>query len=202
MIRKPSSVDAYAEIHATQRYGDTSVKNLRFLRPFVRVLRPKSILDFGCGQSRLGDRLRLPFVECVTRYEPAIPELATPPEGAFDLLINVDVLEHVPEAELDGVLADMRAYSPTALIVIDTEPAVQLLPDGGNAHCTLHPASWWRERLLRFYDHAEPIRVARRRRAAFRTFSLTSAQRAEVAAWTAVETLVHMARRVRRASAQ
>ena len=160
----------YRQLHASSGYGATSVKNLRFLRPEILLLHPGSILDYGCGKSPLLDRLDLGYPVELLRYDPAIPAIATPPAEPVDLLINVDELEHVPETDLDGVVGHMASLGRNAIIIVDTEPAGTILPNGENAHCTLHSHEWWAGYLGKFFPTLEPIRVKRRRRAAFRTW--------------------------------
>ncbi|MGI9419164.1 MAG: methyltransferase domain-containing protein, partial [Geminicoccaceae bacterium] len=109
MAGDPELIAQYAQMHASRVYGATSVKNLRFLRPEIKLRRPRSILDYGCGQSRLLDELDLGYPVTLHRYDPAIPDYAEKPEGAVDLLLNIDVLEHIEEEDLDRVLAEMRA---------------------------------------------------------------------------------------------
>ena len=89
-------IEHYGAIHASRMYGNTSVKNLRFIRPHIRLLRPQSVLDYGCGRSALLEALNLGAGVKTFRYDPAIPEYASPPANAVDLLLNVDVLEHIP----------------------------------------------------------------------------------------------------------
>jgi hypothetical protein len=172
----PELIEQYRQIHASRVYGDTSVKNLRFLRADIKLLRPRSILDYGCGQSRLLDFLQLGYPVELMRYDPAIPRWARKPERPADLLINVDVLEHIEERDLDPVLADMAALGRNALIIVDTGPASTFLADGRNAHVTIRPHAWWRERLLRHFPHLYPQATARRSRAGFKTWSRRPAQ--------------------------
>lgn len=176
-------IDQYKQIHATRKYGDTSIKNLRYMRPQVKLLKPATILDYGCGQSKLVDVLGEACGAKVTRYDPAIPEFEKKPEegSKFDLLINVDVLEHVPESQLDTVVGEMAGFCRNAIIVIDTRPAEAVLSNGENAHCTLKSHAWWQEYLSRFFPHVEPIRVTRKSRAAFRTWKLDSDQSSQLA---------------------
>ena len=170
-------IEHYGAIHASRMYGNTSVKNLRFIRPHIRLLRPQSVLDYGCGRSALLEALNLGAGVKTFRYDPAIPEYASPPANAVDLLLNVDVLEHIPESDLPATLEAMRDVTRHALIIIDTRPASLLLPSGENAHCTLHSHIWWQDYLKRYFPTLEPIRAARRSRAAFRTWSLSPRQR-------------------------
>lgn len=191
-------VGQYSLLHASRTYGNTSVKNLRFIRPQVRMLAPSSVIDFGCGRSELLERLELGPGVVLRRFDPAIPEYSEMPKEASDLLINIDVLEHVPEPDLPGLIETMRGLGRNAIIVIDTKPASMILPNGENAHCTLHGHDWWRDYLGRFYPVLEPIRVARRSRAAFRTWTLSPAQKAELALRRTGETVAYWAARLAR----
>jgi hypothetical protein len=166
----PELIEQYRQIHATRVYGDTSVKNLRFLRADIKLLEPRSILDYGCGQSRLLEALQLGYPVELLRYDPAIPAWATKPQTVADLLISVDVLEHIEERDLDTVLAEMAGLCRNAIIIIDTKPAAALLPDGRNAHVTVRPHAWWHARLSRHFAPLYPIATARRSRAGFRTW--------------------------------
>lgn len=172
----PNLINQYAQIHASEGYGNTSIKNLRLLRPEILIRRPRSILDYGCGQSRLANSLRLGYPADIHRYDPAIPEIAKKPEQVVDLLINIDVLEHVPEDKLDDVLADMKASCIDAIIIVDMAPAAKTLPDGQNAHCTLHPRDWWEERLSRHFGPLHPFPTLRSTRAGFMTWTRPAGQ--------------------------
>lgn len=163
-------IKQYRVIHGREAYGNTSVKNLPYLLPLVDELKPASIIDFGCGQSTLVDELKRATGARAARYDPAIPQYSVRPEGKFDLLVNVDVLEHVPEDELEPIIAEMAAFAKNAIIIVDMGPAVLILPDGRNAHVTQHDAQWWKQRLGTHFPYLEPIRVRSRRRAAFKTW--------------------------------
>ncbi|MGI9382588.1 MAG: methyltransferase domain-containing protein [Methyloligellaceae bacterium] len=198
MVGDPELIEQYAHIHASRVYGATSVKNLRFLRPEIRLRRPRSILDYGCGQSRLLDELDLGYPVILHRYDPAIPDYAKKPEGAVDLLLNIDVLEHIEEEDLDRVLAEMRAACRDAIIIVDTRPASAILPDGRNAHVTLRPPAWWRDKLAEVFGSLEPVRTVRRSRAGFKTWRRGSAETLRYHAMRALEDASHYAGRVAR----
>jgi hypothetical protein len=170
MVGNPDLIRDYFRIHASEVYGATSVKSLRFIRPEIRLLRPLSILDYGCGQSALIDRLDLGYAVDLYRYDPAIPAYAEKPATKVDLLINIDVLEHIENSDLDAVLADMRSLCRNAIIIVDTAPASRVLPDGRNLHLTLKPHDWWRQKIERHFGPLEPVRTVRRARAGFKTW--------------------------------
>ena len=196
MTGNPELIDQYRRIHASASYGTTSVKNLRFIRPEIQLLRPQSILDYGCGQSRLIELLDLGYAADLKRYDPAIPAYAQKPAGVFDLLINVDVLEHIEEADLDAVISEMRSLCRDALIIIDTKPAIKLLSDGRNAHVTIRPHDWWRARLSRHFDHLEAISTVRRSRAGFRTWARKPGDDARFLRMRVQENIRHLAGRL------
>jgi hypothetical protein len=189
-------VDYYARTHAARVYGTSSVKYLRYLRPEITLLRPASILDYGCGQSVFLDCLNLGYDVELLRYDPAIPAYSKLPENRAGLLVSIDVLEHIEEADLDKVMAEMRASAREALIVIDTVPAKHTLPDGRNAHVSLHPHAWWRERLAGHFEYLEPVKTARRSRAAFRTWPHSGADGLRLHALRARESAAYYAKRL------
>ena len=163
-------IQQYRDIHSREKYGNTSVKNLPYLLPHIDDLNPSSIVDFGCGLSILVDDLSSACGAQGVRYDPAIPAYSAKPAGRFNLLLNIDVLEHVPETALDDLIGEMAGMADNAIIVIDTGPAVLILPDGRNAHISQFPQDWWARKLARHFSYLEPIRVRSTRRAAFKTW--------------------------------
>lgn len=166
-------IDQYKAIHSEKIYGNTSVKNLRFIRPDIKLLRPKSVIDYGCGQSPLVERLALSYKIEKNRYDPAIEEYSSKPEKISDLLLNVDVLEHIEEHDLDSVLAEMRSLCKNAMIIVDLKEAELLLDDGRNAHVTIRPADWWEAKIAQHFGKLYRIKVARSSRVCFKTWSRT-----------------------------
>lgn len=198
MVGNRKLIENYAEIHASQAYGNTSLKNLRLIRPEIQLLKPQSIVDYGCGQSALLDRLDLGYPLARYRYDPAIPAFAEKPEVKADLLINIDVLEHIEESDLDDVLAEMRVLGREALIIVDTAPAKRLLPDGRNLHVTLKPHDWWRERIASHFGPLYPVRTLRRARAGFKTWQRGPTQTLQYHLMRVREDAGYYAKRLRR----
>ena len=186
----------YQNTHAKRAYGTSSVKQLRMLRPWVSVADPASVIDYGCGQSAFLDLLGLPESVQQVRYDPGVPAFSTLPTQTFDLLTNIDVLEHVEETDLDTVLAEMRALCRRAIIVIDTRRAHHTLPDGRNAHVTLRSHAWWQDRLASHFPHVDPIATVRSTRAGFKTWASSPAEMSLYYAQRAKEAAAYYAKRL------
>jgi hypothetical protein len=168
-------IEQYRQMHRERAYGATSVKKAPYILPYVQLLKARTVIDYGCGQSSLAELISERCGAKVTRYDPGLPAYDERPNGRFDLLINIDVLEHVPEDAVDGVIAEMATLSDKAIIIIDTRLAATTLSDGRNAHLTLRPPRWWKGRLARHYPDARRIWV-QRRPASFVTWRVSSPQ--------------------------
>lgn len=166
-----SLVDEYAKLHSRHRYGATARHALADMLPHILALKPASLIDFGCGQSNLAFLIAAKAdIPEIHRYDPAIPEISTLPGKRVDLAVNVDVMEHIPDEEIDTVLASIAASAGHALFVIDTGPAKMLLSDGRNAHVSQHGAEWWLARLKPHFPNIRQMPIHRRARVAFKTW--------------------------------
>ena len=69
------------------------------------------MLDYGAGKGRLGEALRkmLPNPPVIHCYDPAAPEWAGEP-APCEMVVCIDVLEHVEPGYLDPVLDDLVQY--------------------------------------------------------------------------------------------
>lgn len=170
------NLDQYSLIHKTKTYGNGSAKARRKIEPWVRVMKPQSLLDYGAGQSKTADLLRCKTLVIRDRYDPAIPGIDTIPRQAYDIVTCTDVVEHLDLNEIDLVLKDIRRLSPHAIIAADTRPASTILPNGENAHATVQPAQWWKEKIASVFGQAEMIEVTGTS-AIFRTWNADLNQR-------------------------
>jgi len=146
-VTDPYLVRQYASIHLAKTYGQTCHRYVEAIQACLVDLKPGVVVEYGCGQSELG-RLVNHAARWV-RYDPAIPGIDHLEEQRADFVINTDVLEHVPEADIDDLLADIAALSGHVFFSISTRPALEVLPDGQNAHCTVWPASRWGQVIRR-----------------------------------------------------
>lgn len=142
---------AQEQMHEEPRYGAACLKFIQPINKLVSERRPATILDYGAGKRLLRTALQA-FEAKLTEYDPGIPEIASVPLGLFDIVVCIDVLEHVEPECLSDVLADIRALTgEVAFLTVHTGPAGKFLPDGRNAHLIQQPFYWWLQRLQPLY---------------------------------------------------
>ena len=133
------------ELHATDTtWGTTARKWGHHVQGWINGNGFKSVVDYGCGKGNLAQALS--GVE-MQEYDPGIPGKEALP-GPADLVVALDVLEHIEPEHLDDVLAHMGTLAQRGLYFnVALYPAGTWLPDGRNAHLIVEPIQWWKERL-------------------------------------------------------
>ena len=139
-------IEQYKQMYYT---GDMLFPNLEYIVKLVKLTEAKSLVDFGCGKGKqysgwgeLTAHITLGMMP--TLYDPGVKEFEEIPEGKFDGVYSTDVMEHIPKDELSDALEIIFSKaSKFVFLAICTAPAIQLLPNGENAHCTLERIDWW-----------------------------------------------------------
>ena len=144
-------INEYKELHKQKEYGLGDSDALKYIKKRIAD-KTLTILDYGCGRSSLADRIG------AARYDPAIREYDLLPSGRFGLITCIDVLEHIPEDELDYTLTLLAAKSNWVIFVINTKIAGNILPCGENAHCTIHEKEWWISLLGKYFKQVKYIK--------------------------------------------
>ena len=126
------------------------------IKDLVAELKPRSVLDYGCGKGFLGEALDFPIWE----YDPAIPGKDRDARAA-DLVVCLDTLEHVEPDKLNAVLMDLcRCVLKYGYFAIATQPAhTHMLPDGRNAHLIQEEHEFWMAQLEKFFVVARAFTV-------------------------------------------
>jgi hypothetical protein len=152
-------INLYKKLHEDDPfYGTSSTRWLPIVQHYVSDLNPQSILDYGCGKSNLVLRIKTEKDTLLYRYDPAIPEYANIPVDKVGMVINIDVMEHIPESALDATLEKISSLSSNVFFNISCVSAWNKLPDGSNAHCTVHPPEWWEQKLKKYFKHVEKVK--------------------------------------------
>jgi 2-polyprenyl-3-methyl-5-hydroxy-6-metoxy-1,4-benzoquinol methylase len=133
----------------------------------IRDLHPASVMDAGCGMGFLVEALRQRGVEAwgidVSEYAISqvhesvrdycsVASLSEPFPRRYDLITCIEVVEHIPAAEIDEVIANL--CKATHRLLLSTSPH-----DYGEAtHVNVRPPQAWsamlaRDRFLRDFNH-------------------------------------------------
>lgn len=137
-------IAAYQEMHSTRHYGSSATELHRnTAAEVVKAIKPKSILDYGCGRSDLAAHFWLDGARTIERYDPAIPALKRMPDGQFDLIFCCDVMEHIPLASVERVLTEIASKGKRVFFTISLKLARAKLPDGRNSHVTILTKDEW-----------------------------------------------------------
>lgn len=143
-----SYLDQYKQIHKTDpQYGTSAYRLIDLIYHISHEYRCSDILDYGCGKGVVSDK-----IGGVTNYDPAIERFSDLPKP-HTMVICLDVLEHCEPEYLDNTLNDLRMLTGVVgFFVISTNKAMQILPDGRNAHLIVEPPCWWIEKVSEYFE--------------------------------------------------
>jgi SAM-dependent methyltransferase len=137
-------------------WGSSAARNcdalIRYLDKHKHI---KDVLDFGCGTGALGKWLRqnqeagtLRKDITIHEYDPSVDGKDVIPTRSFDLIVSLDVLEHVEPDDLAETLGWMRDRAPRQYHHIDCNSTEDRLPDGRDVHLIVETPEWWEDQLL------------------------------------------------------
>jgi len=147
-------IENYKAIHKSKKYGQNANDFMLHCLVCIFDLNAKKVLEYGCGQSVLYKKFENFGIEW-QRFDPSIEGIDILPSGQdFDLCVNTDVLEHIPEEDIGDVLKKIKSYSEKVFFSISTRPARQILSNGQNAHCTVWKAEKWLRKIKDFFPES------------------------------------------------
>ena len=125
---------------------------------FIDYLKPKNILDYGCGNGVLLKLLKHNYTKInIDGYDPAIKEFSVIPNNHYDMIINTDVLEHIPKSDIADVLNHIKSLSNNVFFCLHHGKAWTILPNGENAHITIEPKEWYHNLMKKYFDIIIPL---------------------------------------------
>jgi hypothetical protein len=137
-------------LHAKGNYGTASLQYGQIVSSLVEGTGAKTLLDYGCGSMQNLKKV----LDCDVMYlgyDPAIPEFSV--KEPCDLVVCIDVLEHIEPELLDNVLDDLLMLTGKwGFFTVHTGPAKKVLSDGRNAHLIQKPAEWWLPKITKRWD--------------------------------------------------
>ena len=147
---KAQNVAYHAECKA---FGGKAEKRLKEALSLIREYRPATVLDYGCGKGGLVKALKGQIK--VWGYDPCVEEFSSLPEPA-DLLICYEGPEHYEEEFIDDTFSYMASLTNhVAWITMALRESKDILPDGRNAHITVHDSAWWLEKMKPHFKRIE-----------------------------------------------
>lgn len=156
----PEYTEENRKLHERAGYGSSGHYWLGHVLELADIIGAKSVLDYGAGKATLGPYVQRYGLDYLP-YDPATyPEV---PKGKFDLVVCLDVLEHLePEARFDVIEHIGQITGKLFLCVVNTRPSSKVLSDGRNAHLIQEDWSLWKRHLhkgvfrtVRIRQHAE-----------------------------------------------
>lgn len=134
--------------------GLSILQHTKQLRDLVKLHQAKTLIDYGCGAGeawrsphRLHNELGMRWID-VQLYDPAFKEHDEKPYGMADGVLCSDVLEHVPEADVDAMLLELFKHARRFVWAsVCCRPAKKTFPDGTNLHVTLRGLLWWQKHM-------------------------------------------------------
>lgn len=137
-------------LHAKGNYGTASLAFGKIVSALVEQSGARTLLDYGCG-SMQNLRNVLDCDVLYLGYDPAVPEFSK--TARSDLVVCIDVLEHIEPDLLDNVLDDLMVNTGhLGFFTVHTGPAVKTLSDGRNAHLIQKPPAWWLPKFCQRWD--------------------------------------------------
>jgi len=143
------------QLHAAEpNYGASAgARHAQEVVEIAQQHRCKIILDYGCGKGTLKPAVKaLDSRLRVDEFDPAVRGRHVLPERKPDMIVALDVMEHIEADMLDNVLATMQSLAPRIVwMVIALHPATRTLPDGRNAHLIVEEPYWWQSTLASYF---------------------------------------------------
>lgn len=134
--------------------GSSTIKFAEILKKVITKNNYRSLLDYGSGK---GDayHTKTIFIDKTypplkdfwnidpTLFDPGVP-YPKPKNSKFDIVISIDVLEHIPYQDLNWVISEMFEFSKEMVFInVACYEAKSKLPNGKNAHVSVFDEMWW-----------------------------------------------------------
>lgn len=134
--------------------GKATMVFAKIIKKIIEKNEIKTLLDYGSGKgdryfnkSNFGNEDYPPLENYwhikPTLYDPGVPH-PKPINQKFDIVVSIDVLEHIPLEDLNWVISEIFNFSKKIIFLnVACYPAERTFPDGTNLHVSLFHPMWW-----------------------------------------------------------
>ena len=140
--------------------GRTTSQYAEIIKKIINKNDYKNLFEYGCGKAfyyensfNLNNKEISSLKDCwdveIKLYDPCFEKYSKLPNKKSDLTICIDVLEHIPEDDIDWVLNELFELTKCMVFMnIACTPALALLPNGKNAHINIQTPKWWHNKYI------------------------------------------------------
>ena len=149
MEKSKSLQDFEGQKSATREGGGGLLPIIKLLIDF---LKPKSILDYGCGKGNLVKALEENYPNIkVYGYDPAVKDFDKLPTSTVDFLICSDVLEGIPENKLPETISQIAGLSKKVFFHLNHVKDTNVLDNGEKSHRTIYSPEQYANLFKHFF---------------------------------------------------
>ena len=165
-VASESYASQMKELHSTSEsfgVGSVTAKHYKVIADLIRKIGVASVLDYGCGKGNLLEYFgeKMPELK-VDGFDIASEKYATLSDETYDMVVCLDVMEHVEFGAISNVLMEIRTRTRKIFVCsIANYTAGKVLSDGRNAHLTQLPFSTWFALLSGFFRVDQFLRTGK-----------------------------------------
>tara|TARA_Y100000741_G_C18239797_1_gene553155 strand:+ start:405 stop:1067 length:663 start_codon:yes stop_codon:yes gene_type:complete len=152
--------------------GHSTLVFAKLIRDIIKKNQIETMLDYGCGKgffysnesnqngikiNSLKDYWKID----IDLYDPCYEKNSFIDEKKkYDLVISIDVLEHIPSQDTDWVLEKIISKAKKYVFInVACYSAIAILPNGENAHINVNEPEWWNEKILKLKKIYQNVKI-------------------------------------------
>ena len=152
--------------------GKSTLAFAPIIKKIITYENINSMIDYGCGKGNfyrnafnLEDKLIPPLRKFwdidIKLYDPCYEKYSKfTKDETFDLTICIDVLEHVPETDIEWILERFSKISKKFIFInVACYEAIALLPNGKNAHINIQKPNWWSNKIEKLIKNQKDVKI-------------------------------------------
>ena len=151
--------------------GKSILSYVQIIKNIIVLNNCESLLDYGCGKAKFyyesfkTKQANYPNLKDywnikINMYDPCFIKYDKFPISKTDIIICIDVLEHIPIEDIDWVLREIFLLTKKVIFFnIACYPAKALLPNGKNAHINIKNYKWWQKKLIKIAEEFKELKI-------------------------------------------